>query len=275
MLGWPVDHSLSPAMHNAALASDGLDLAYLALPTPPEHLAQVVRALGATGFVGANVTVPHKQTVMGLCDTLTDEARRVGAVNTLAWRDGGLEGHNTDAVGLERALDEVDAGRSWAVLLGTGGAARAAAVALARRGTERLAVVGRRPEAAEDVATLARDCGVAEARWMDVEAPALATAVAAADLVVNATTLGMRGEALPAPLMALAPGQTAYDVVYAPPDTPFLQAATAAGAAAHHGLSMLVHQAAAGYEHWTGRAAPVEVMAAAAESALALAGEGG
>lgn len=269
-------------MHNAALQAHGLDLAYLALPTPPDRLLEVVGALGAIGFVGANVTVPHKQAVIAACDTLTDEARLVGAVNTLTWRDGGLEGHNTDAIGLQRALDVVDAGRRRAVLLGTGGAARAAVVALVRRGAE-VIVVGRRPDAAEVVGALgqevadelpadAPDAGpFTGAVGIGLDDPEIEGAVRGADLVVNATPLGMQGESLPAPFMDLHGGQLAYDLVYAPPDTPFLQAAAAAGAAAHHGLSMLVHQAAAAYERWTGRDAPLDVMR---DTALAALGEG-
>lgn len=280
VLGWPVRHSLSPVMHNAALAADDLDLAYVALPVPPERIVDVVRALGVAGLVGANVTVPHKQAVMAVCDDLTAEARLVGAVNTLAWdADGRLLGDNTDSVGLQRALDEVDAGRRRAVLFGTGGAARAAVVALVRRGAD-VTVVGRRIEAAHEVGDLGQEvadampddqrfAGMATgATGIDLDDEDLADAVAGADLVVNATPLGMRGEDLPAPFMALGPDQTAYDLVYAPPDTPFLQAAGARGAAAHHGLSMLVHQAAAAYERWTGRPAPVDVMRTAAETAL-------
>lgn len=279
MLGWPVGHSLSPVMHNAALQADGLDLAYLALPTPPDRLLEVVGALGAMGFVGANVTVPHKQAVIAACDTLTDEARLIGAVNTLTWRDGDLEGHNTDAIGLQRALDRVDAGRRRAVLLGTGGAARAAVVALVRRGAE-VIVVGRRPDAAEAVGDLGQVVAdelpadaphaghFTGAVGIGLDDPEFEGTVRGADLVVNATPLGMNGEPLPAPFMDLHEGQLAYDLVYAPPDTPFLQAAAAAGAAAHHGLSMLVHQAAAAYERWTGRDAPLEVMRATAMAAL-------
>lgn len=267
VLGWPVAHSLSPAMHNAALRAQEIDLVYLALPVPPDRLLDVVRALGAVGFLGANVTVPHKQAVMAACDHLTDEARLIGAVNTLTWDDdGSLSGHNTDAVGLQRALDQVDAGSGPAVMLGTGGAARAAVVALSRRGAP-VTVVGRRPDAAAEVAEVGTraggtvtTCALDEARLDDL--------VRDAALVVNATPLGMGHESLPAPFMSLTSGQTAYDLIYAPPDTPFLQAAASRGAAAHHGLSMLIHQAGESYQRWTGRAAPAEVMAGAAQAAL-------
>lgn len=266
VLGWPVRHSLSPVMHNAALRSADLDLVYLALPTPPERLQQVVAALGTVGFVGANVTVPHKQSVMAACDTLTEEAELVGAVNTLSWTADGLVGHNTDATGLHRALDEVGAGTGAAVVLGTGGSARAAVVALARRGNT-VTVLGRRPEAAAEVAGLAEAAG-GTATHEDLADPVVAARVAAADLVLNATPLGMQREELPGPFMTLHADQTAYDLVYAPPDTPFVTAAERIGANAHHGLGMLVHQAAAALETWTGQAAPVDVMRGAAEGAL-------
>lgn len=266
VLGWPVHHSLSPVMHNAALRAGGHDLVYLALPTPPEQLYAVVGALGAVGFVGANVTVPHKRAVMDVCDSLTEEARLVGAVNTLSWGGDELLGHNTDAIGLQRALDEAGAGLGPAVLLGTGGAARAAAVALARRGNA-VTVVGRRPDAAAEVADVARAAG-GEAAHEDLTDPAVAARVAEAAVVCNATPLGMGREELPAPFMTLHADQTAYDLVYAPPDTPFVTAARRVGANAHHGLSMLVHQAAAALERWIDAPVPVELMRGAAEDAL-------
>lgn len=268
VLGWPVAHSLSPVMHNAALAAQGLDLVYLALPVPPDALPDAVHALGQVGLVGANVTVPHKQAVMTSCDDLTEEARLVGAVNTLTWADGVLTGHNTDAVGLQWALVEAGATDGGAaVILGTGGAARAAVVACVRQGMA-VTVVGRRPDAARDVAEVGLAAG-GTARSLAVDDHAVVDAVADAAVVLNATPLGMQREDLPNPFMDLHPGQLAYDLVYTPPDTPFLLAATSAGARAEHGLSMLVHQAAVAYEGWTGEAAPVEVMRSAAEAALA------
>jgi shikimate dehydrogenase len=268
LLGWPTGHSLSPAMHNAAFAHDGLDLVYVAMPTRPDDLPRVVAGLAAVGAVGANVTVPHKRAVMALCDEVTAEAQLVGAVNTLVFDDDRLVGDNTDAIGLQRALEDALGERhaDRAVVLGTGGAARAVAVAVARLGTG-LVVVGRRSEAATAVAGVARGLGVhAEAVDLD-DADSVSKAVTGADLVVNATPLGLHGESLPAPFMALGAGQAAYDLVYNPATTPFLAAGRAGGAAAHNGLGMLVAQAAAAYERWTGRPAPVEVMRGAADAA--------
>lgn len=270
LLGWPVAHSISPAMHNAAFREQALDLVYLALPTSPGDLHRVVDALGAVGAVGGNVTVPHKETVRLLCDSLTEEAELVGAVNTLVWDADGLRGDNTDAVGLEGVLgEELGIGPAdGAVVLGTGGAARAAVVALGRLGCA-VTVVGRRPDAAETLASLAETAGASEVDAIDSADPTwVPAAIGRARLVVNATSLGMAGEELPAPFHALGSGHIAYDLVYNPPETPFLASARAAGAEAHHGLGMLVGQAAASYRSWTGQEAPRSTLSAAALAAL-------
>ena len=268
LLGWPVAHSRSPAMHNAAAAHLGLPLRYRTLAVHPDEILDVVAELGRRGVRGANVTVPHKLAVMAACDELSEEARLVGAVNTLTWdRDAQgvrLEGHNTDAVGLERALaeDAGDLSGRRVLLVGTGGAARAAAVALTRSGA-RVAVAGRDPRACAavlDVVTATDLAGGAAAGIVDLlDDEALTRAVGEAEVVLNATSLGLHGEHLPDACERLRPDQVAYDLVYGDP-TPFLVAAAAAGAAAHGGLGMLVHQAAASFERWSGAEAPVGVM---------------
>ncbi|MEX2503736.1 MAG: shikimate dehydrogenase [Egicoccus sp.] len=274
LLGWPVGHSLSPVIHNAAFREQGIDLVYLALPCPPDELAAVVRGLGATGAVGANVTVPHKQTVAAMCDRLTDEAELIGAVNTLCWDADGLLGDNTDAAGLADALeaDVVVAPGDHLVVLGTGGAARAAVVAAGRLGC-RLTVVGRRADAAAGLAALGEGAGARSPAAVDVaDDAALEAVVAAGRIVMNATPLGLHGEELPAAFHALHPGQVAYDLLYpraAGIQTPFLRAAADRGADGFHGLGMLVSQAAASYHRWTGHPAPVGVMSAAALAAIA------
>jgi len=271
LLGWPARHSLSPELHNAAFRAQGLDLVYLAVPTPPADVQAVVTALGAMDVLGANVTVPHKRAVVEVCDELTEEAHLIGAVNTLHWSGAGLVGDNTDAHGLLAALRSEVAptpGERW-VLFGTGGAARAAAVAIGRL-EGRVAVVGRREDPAREVAGLADRCGARDTEVVLVDDGARLAAVArSARTVVNATPLGMSGEELPEPLMALERGQVAYDLVYAPTPTPFLSAAGGRGAATHHGLGMLLGQAAASYERWTGTPAPRQVMEATARRALA------
>jgi len=270
LLGWPARHSLSPELHNAAFRAQGLDLVYLAVPTPPRSVREVVTALGVMEVLGANVTVPHKQAVVAACDELTEEARLIGAVNTLHWTEQGLVGDNTDARGLLAALhDDVApaAGERW-VLFGTGGAARAAAVAIGRLAGA-LTVVGRREGAARDVAAMAARAGAPDTEVVRTDdAARLGEVTRAARTVVNATPLGMGGERLPEALMTLQPGQVAYDLVYDPAPTPFLAAARQRGAASHHGLGMLIGQAAVSYERWTQITAPREVMAAAARRAL-------
>jgi shikimate dehydrogenase len=270
LLGWPVAHSRSPAMHNAGFAALGLPFVYRALPVRTEDVADTLAALAVAGASGGNVTVPHKLAVHERCDRLTDEARRIGAVNTFWWEGEGvgeeltLVGDNTDALGLERALrEDLDLpvhgealGGRTALLVGTGGAARAAAVALGRLGAL-VTVAGRDLGRAGEVARLAAPSA---ATVVDLAATEeLASAAATADLVVNATSLGLAGEHLPAELERLRPDQVAYDLVYGPA-TPFLVAARAAGATAHGGEGMLLHQAAIAFERWTGVGAPLEVM---------------
>jgi len=262
LFGHPVAHSVSPAIHNAAFAALGIEAVYEALDVAPEALPAAVAELRATPLLGANCTIPHKLAVLDLVDERTEETRLIGAANTLFWRDGALAADNTDARGLEQAIRAV-----WtpepggkAVLLGSGGAARAAAVALARLGLA-VAVVARRPVPAESVAATARPR----------RASATAAARAALDdavLVVNATPLGLHGEPLPEPFMRLRPEQFALDLVYGGGDTPFLAAARAAGCPTEDGLGMLVGQAALSFERWTGRQAPLDVMRQAAEAAL-------
>lgn len=271
LLGWPARHSLSPVIHNAAFAEQRLDLVYVALPTPPGELDQAIRLLATWEAVGANVTVPHKEQALGRCDVVTPEAELIGAVNTLAWGADGLVGDNTDAIGLGEVLrhDVPIVPGDVCLVLGTGGAARATVVALGRVGAE-VIVVGRRVGAADALAELAGLAGAADARGVDLgDEGAVGRSVTSARLVVNATPLGMAGEELPAPFMGLGAGQIAYDLVYAPPETPFLRAARARGAEPHHGLSMLVAQAAASYRRWTGHEAPLATMSAAAVGALA------
>lgn len=267
LLGHPVAHSRSPAMHNAAFAELDLPFVYRALDVLPDDVTDAMRALERADVVGGNVTVPHKLAVAALCDRLTDEARLIGAVNTFWWEgvagERALVGDNTDALGLERALREdlglategpALAGRS-AVLFGTGGAARAAVVALGRLGAS-ITVTGRDAERAEGIAELV---DVASDVVL-LGSERLTGVVEAAFLVVNATSLGLSGEMLPDPFMRLCEGQVAYDLVYGVRPTPFLVAAGEGGALAFGGQGMLLHQAALAFERWTGEATPVGVM---------------
>jgi len=263
VLGWPVAHSLSPAMHNAAFAALGIDATYLPLPVEPERLLDAVRGAHALGFHGLNVTVPHKRRAAELCLGLDPVARLAGAVNTLRRVADGYEGLNTDAPAT-LALLEAEGLRpgSRALLLGAGGAARAAAWALHQAGAS-VAVSARRPEAA---AELARDLSAAlpgaalrVVAWAEVAAEA-----GRCDVVVNGTAAGLAGHG-ELPALRLGAGQLAVDFVYG--DTAFARSAAAAGARLVTGEQILVRQGALAFALWTGRPAPEPVMAAALAAA--------
>ncbi len=257
LLGHPVAHSLSPRLHNTVFRALALDLVYLALPVAPADLPTVVSALGSAGAAGANVTVPHKLAVHALCDELSEEAQLVGAVNTLVWRDGVLHGTTTDTTGLGRVLADTVEGLSgsMAVVLGTGGAARAAVVALGRAGAD-VAVIGRRHDEAQVLGELGHTAGAPWSRGLDLADSGVLAAIREARVVVNATVLGMKGEPLPPAFMDLRPGQVAHDLVYGQGTTPFVAAARNRGAVAHDGTAMLVAQAADSFAVWTGQQAP-------------------
>jgi shikimate dehydrogenase len=267
IIGWPVDHSLSPAMHNAAFAALGLDYAYVPLPVAPGRVREAVEGLRALGFRGANVTVPHKQAVLPHLDELDNDARLAGAVNTIVVEGERLVGFNTDVAGFGHALAELHAGslRDMPVLLlGAGGAARAAVVLLARAGAD-VTIVNRTRQAAEDALEVARAAApTVAARALGLDALE-AERVAAAGLIVNATTLGMAGAGKVPDVIVdnVREGHVVFDVVYTRQPTPLVAQARRRGARAADGLSMLIWQAAASFELWTGRAGPLDVMSSA------------
>jgi shikimate dehydrogenase len=260
VIGWPVAHSLSPAIHNAAFIALDMDWVYVPLPVPPEELPAALDGVRALGFAGANVTMPHKTQSADLADSLSEDARRLHAVNTFVVGTDGLAGHNTDAPGFDRFLRRDagfdPAGRS-ALVFGAGGAARACALALARGGLARLWVALREPSrAASLLATL-------EGLAPPVEViPFEEAAATAPDLVLNATPLGAHDETLPLP--PLRGGMVAVDLLYRPVVTPLQTTAREAGATAFGGLGLLLHQAALSFELWTGQQPPLTVMSAAA-----------
>ena len=263
ILGWPLEHTLSPVIHNVAFRRTALDWTYLSWPVEPQLLGDAVRGLRALGAVGANVTMPHKEAVVEHLDELSGDAREVGAVNTIQRLGPRLVGHNTDVDGFTEFLSGdagFDVAGKDALVLGSGGAARAVVRALGSLGAARVTVAGRDPEKAGAVAGLSGVAG--GAAWDD--APKLAHD---ADLVVNATPLGMDGE-LALPGARFREGQCVVDLIYTPPSTPLVEAARAAGAEAWGGLGMLVRQAAASFTIWTGQAAPLEAMSAAAVHAI-------
>ena len=265
IIGWPVAHSLSPRIHNAAFRAIGLDWVYVPLAVEPSDVDRAFRGLVALGFAGANVTMPHKTVAAERADTLSDDARRLRAVNTLVVEGSTVHGHNTDAPGFDRFLRR-DAGfdprgRS-ALIFGAGGAARACALALARGGAASLTVAARDPGRTEPL-TAAID-------GFDVDLRAVAFQEARrirADLIVNATPLGAGDEALPSP--PIREDSLVVDLLYEPIATLLQTSARSAGARAFGGVGLLLHQAALSFELWTGRQAPMDVMSAAALAGLA------
>jgi len=266
VIGDPIRHSRSPAIFNAAFAATGLDWAYLAFEVPGGRAAAALDAMRVLGIEGLSVTMPHKTDVAHLVDELSSQAARLDAVNCVA-RDGDrLIGHNTDGAGFVSSL-RIGAGFDPAgrrcVVLGAGGAARAVVLALAEAGAAEVVVVNRSPDRAADAAELAGAIG------RIAETSALAAPLADADLLVNATPVGMDAISTPvdaALLDVLPDGALVADLVYQPLVTPLLGLAAGRGLATLDGLGMLVYQAAEAFERWTATAAPVVEMRRAGEA---------
>jgi shikimate dehydrogenase len=263
LLGHPVAHSLSPRMHNAAFRSCGLDLVYVAFDVARERLSTAIAGLRALGAAGANVTVPHKESVIPFLDDLDDVARKIGAVNTIVEHGGRLIGSNTDMYGFLMSL-ELTWGRSpqgaACLVLGAGGAARAVVCGLIQGGAGSVAVFNRTPERAEQL------CQAAGA-WGDtvcepVVGERLLEAARQADLVVNATSAGLQDsvKGMERLVDIFCKRHMVIDLVYARQRTNFLVAAEKRGASTADGSEMLVQQAALSFELWTGVPAPVDVM---------------
>ncbi len=270
IIGLPVRHSLSPALHNAAFEALGIAARYDAREVKPVDVEAAIAALRDPRCLGANVTAPHKQAVMPFLDQLSDEARTLGAVNTIVNRGGILGGDNTDALGLVRWMSQVgiDVAGQEAVVLGAGGAARAATLALARLGARRVLVLNRTREKADRLVDDLRPhaCGASlEAGDLTL---AGAPTVAPAGAVVNATSLGHHGGAPEVHPTWYTPGSTAIELVYNPPITQFMKDARRAGARVENGLGMLLYQAVLAFERWTGHTPPIDVYERAATAAL-------
>ena len=250
LIGWPVSHSRSPRLHGYWLAEHGIDGAYVPLPVQPENLERALRGLTAAGLAGVNVTIPHKQTVLALCDKVDDVARRIGAANVLIFEDGRIGATNTDSYGFMENLKA--AAPAWsatapAVLLGAGGGARAVAVGLLDAGVPELRLINRSRARAEQ---LAADIGgpITVVAWEE-----RATALAGAGLLANSTSLGMSGQPpLELPLDDLPGTAVVCDLVYSPLETALLKAARARGAVGVDGLGMLLHQARPCFAVWFG-----------------------
>jgi shikimate dehydrogenase len=260
IMGWPVSHSRSPALHNFWIDEHGIDGAYVPLAVRPEHLAQALRALPTLGFRGCNLTLPHKQTALAIVDKVEPLARRIGAINTIIVApDGSLEGRNTDAFGFRENLrdraPEWKASAGPAIVLGAGGGAHGVVAALIEARAEEIRIVNRTLARAE---RLASDLASPATRitvqpWNERDA-----ALRDAGLLVNTTSLGMSGEGqLEIDLEQLPPSAVVVDIVYVPLETPLLTAARQRGNRTVDGLGMLLHQGRPGFEAWFG--SPVQV----------------
>ena len=257
VIGDPVGHSRSPAMHNAAFDALELDWVYVAFPVRRGEGAAAVRAVATLGLAGLNITMPHKADAAAACHDLSSEAAALGTVNTVVNADGTLAGHSTDGDGFLRALDDegIAVAGQRAVVVGAGGAGRAITHALGRAGAH-VTVAARRPDAARSAASLAPGGAAIALDELAVEH---------FDVVVNATPIGMDGEPPPFDTALLHDGQFVFDTVY-PVETPLLREARARGVRAAGGLGMLVHQGALSFSLWTGVEPPLEVMRAAASA---------
>jgi shikimate dehydrogenase len=265
IIGWPVAHSLSPAIHNAAFRALELDWIYVPMPVAPSAVPRAIDGLAALGFAGVNVTMPHKTAVADLLDDLSEDARRLRAVNTVVVDGSLLQGHNTDAPGFDRFLRRdvaFDPAGCRALIFGAGGAARACALALANGGAASLTIAARDPSRVGDLSSAIDGSGI------DLRAIAFDGAAAVeADLIVNATPIGARDESLPIPKMSTT--SVVVDLLYRPEVTPLQAQARAAGATVFGGIGLLLHQAALSFELWTGQQPPLDVMSAAALAAFA------
>lgn len=282
VLGSPVGHSLSPAMHNAALESLGSDWRYAKIECPPENLAGAVDLARRAGFAGLNLTIPHKFEAPALCNELDDTARQLGAVNTLLFDGVRTVGFNTDGPGLVRAIREVfafDLRDLRVMVLGAGGGAgSAAALQCALEKCPRLVLVNRTENKAHDIAKRAtallhtdRLEGPEDpVTVIPLEESALREQLTRTDLVINATSLGMkRTDPRLVPAAIITPDLMVYDMIYRPAVTRLLEDAHAAGARTANGLSLLLHQGALSLEIWLNRSAPLDVMRRALERATA------
>ena len=267
VMGWPIAHSRSPQLHAYWLRRYGIDGAYLPLPVTPKNLGEALRALPKLGFTGANLTIPHKEAAVGIVDDLDSHAKRIGAVNTIVVEENGrLLGRNTDGFGfiehLRHTIPDWAASDGPAVLLGAGGAARAAAVALHDAGIPEIRIVNRTFGRAQSLVESLDGNATAHA-WDDI-----AQAMQGAALLANTTSLGLSGQpALALPLEPLPMTAIVYDIVYAPLETALLARAKARGNPVVDGLGMLLHQARPGFEAWFGVAPEVtaELRAAVLE----------
>jgi shikimate dehydrogenase len=265
ILGDPVTHTLSPKMHNAAFEYLGLDYVYLPFDVKPKGLKQALDGLLGLNIVGVNVTIPHKQAALNYMDELSDDAKRLGAVNTIKVRGGRLLGANTDSQGFIASLETEADFSVWGksiLLLGAGGAARAVAFSLANMGIGRLAIANRTIVRAKELISQVKQLAPGlEAVSLSLTGDELEKYIAEAQIIINATSIGLKpGDSPPINTRLIHSGQLVYDLLYNPPQTKLLAEAQANGAKTQNGINMLIYQGALSFEIWTGKKAPLEVM---------------
>lgn len=264
IIGHPITHTLSPTMHNAAFEAARVDGVYLPFPVLPEKLETVIHTLPHAGVLGLNVTLPHKQTVLPMMDTLSDEARLICAVNTIVYKDGKRHGHNTDGAGFLRSLEEdgkFKAKGKRALILGAGGAARAVAGALAKAGVRQLLIYNRTRDRAELlVKHIDHHFSYCAPAVLEEYQTRSKEDLQEIDLVVNATSLGLKkSDPIPISPLFFKKGTLFYDLIYHG-ETAWLKAAQKSKMETLCGLGMLLYQGALSFELWTGKKAPASVM---------------
>ncbi|WP_134700102.1 shikimate dehydrogenase [Ammoniphilus sp. YIM 78166] len=262
LFGNPVAQSMSPAMQNAAFQKLGLNFAYAAFPVANENLQDAVNGIKALGFRGVNVTIPHKVEIMAYLDEIDEEAKDIGAVNTIVNDGGKLIGYNTDGAGYVRSLLQETSFRlegKRVLVIGAGGAARAVSISLARHGVKQIMIANRSVDKAKMLAD--RAARYTEAKAIDLDNLDSNT-LSNTDLLINTTSVGMYPQVddLPIPREYLHSGLLVSDLIYNPMKTRILKEAAQAGASTHEGLGMFIHQGALAFKLWTGNEAPIDVM---------------
>lgn len=266
VIGYPIKHSASPQMHQAALDTAGIDATYIRVEVEPGAVAAAFAEMEKLGFTGCNVTVPHKLDAMALCDHLTDDAKALGATNTILFKDGKRIGHNSDGPGLAQAIRE-DFSRPLSelriLLLGAGGGAgRAIATQCAREGSPAIYLSNRTVEKLTPIAQdLTENYGAKQVVTLSTSESELIDAASKVDLIINATSLGLNeSDPLPLPAAALKASHLVYDAIYNPAITPLLATAAKADAKTSNGLSMLLHQGAISFAYWLGQTPDIAAM---------------
>ncbi len=274
LIGYPLGHTISPAMHNAAFKKLGLDFEYVPFEVEPKDLSEALKGLRALHIAGFNVTIPHKESIVPLLDEVTKLARIIGAVNTVLNQEGKLIGYNTDGAGFIDSLKEdakTDPHGKGVVVLGAGGASRAVSIMLAEAKAKSIILADVQEEKAKELSEYIDSSFEADCDFVGVNSKELQRAIDRANILVNTTPVGMHPKIDQSPLseeIVLHKKLLVYDLVYNPSETKLLKTAKAAGCKTCSGLGMLVRQGALAFTIWTGEEAPLKAMRKAAEEAL-------